>query len=180
MHGPEFYPLPNKSVRVRSCERSPHRGLGFAGPIPKSDRRSPVPAEPIHISPGLPSDRSRVKAYHPIDEEPSLRAPHTQTPGATPRKTYRILENRGGVNENRRQNALWKAEENGAPGEIRTPDLTLRRRSLYPAELRARPTRIPHFTHFSGAAASRGAMEGGDERPIPPHARSGDKAAPET
>src|SRR2546427_12626242 len=26
----------------------------------------------------------------------------------------------------------------GAPGEIRTPDLTLRRRSLYPAELRAR------------------------------------------
>src|SRR5256885_10535951 len=27
---------------------------------------------------------------------------------------------------------------NGAPGEIRTPDLTLRRRSLYPAELRAR------------------------------------------
>ena len=34
---------------------------------------------------------------------------------------------------------------NGAPGEIRTPDLTLRRRSLYPAELRARSLRIPHF-----------------------------------
>src|ERR1700733_604243 len=33
----------------------------------------------------------------------------------------------------------------GAPGEIRTPDLTLRRRSLYPAELRARLTRIPQF-----------------------------------
>src|ERR1035437_2596480 len=33
----------------------------------------------------------------------------------------------------------------GAPGEIRTPDLTLRRRSLYPAELRARITSIPHF-----------------------------------
>src|ERR1700733_11684650 len=30
----------------------------------------------------------------------------------------------------------------GAPGEIRTPDLTLRRRSLYPAELRARNLRI--------------------------------------
>src|ERR1700722_5580336 len=30
----------------------------------------------------------------------------------------------------------------GAPGEIRTPDLTLRRRSLYPAELRARFSRI--------------------------------------
>ena len=27
---------------------------------------------------------------------------------------------------------------NGAPGEIRTPDLMLRRHSLYPAELRAR------------------------------------------
>ena len=33
----------------------------------------------------------------------------------------------------------------GAPGEIRTPDLTLRRRSLYPAELRARISSIPHF-----------------------------------
>src|SRR5271157_285334 len=33
----------------------------------------------------------------------------------------------------------------GAPGEIRTPDLTLRRRSLYPAELRARSFSIPHF-----------------------------------
>src|SRR5438270_6575999 len=32
---------------------------------------------------------------------------------------------------------------NGAPGEIRTPDLTLRRRSLYPAELRARSLIIP-------------------------------------
>ena len=33
----------------------------------------------------------------------------------------------------------------GAPGEIRTPDLTLRRRSLYPAELRARFNRIPQI-----------------------------------
>jgi hypothetical protein len=33
----------------------------------------------------------------------------------------------------------------GAPGEIRTPDLTLRRRSLYPAELRAHLIRITHF-----------------------------------
>ena len=29
-------------------------------------------------------------------------------------------------------------EESGAPGEIRTPDLLLRRQPLYPAELRAR------------------------------------------
>ena len=28
--------------------------------------------------------------------------------------------------------------KNGAPGEIRTPDLLLRRQSLYPPELRAR------------------------------------------
>ena len=33
----------------------------------------------------------------------------------------------------------------GAPGEIRTHDLTLRRRSLYPAELRARTFRIQHW-----------------------------------
>jgi hypothetical protein len=33
-------------------------------------------------------------------------------------------------------------KKNGAPGEIRTPDLMLRRHSLYPAELRARSSRI--------------------------------------
>src|SRR5215471_5326748 len=34
---------------------------------------------------------------------------------------------------------MEKTEEvHGAPGEIRTPDLLLRRQSLYPAELRAR------------------------------------------
>jgi hypothetical protein len=38
----------------------------------------------------------------------------------------------------------------GAPGEIRTPDLMLRRHSLYPAELRAHSLRIPHL----GIAAS--------------------------
>ena len=32
--------------------------------------------------------------------------------------------------------------ESGAPGEIRTPDLMLRRHPLYPAELRARSSRI--------------------------------------
>jgi hypothetical protein len=36
----------------------------------------------------------------------------------------------------------FERNQNGAPGEIRTPDLTLRRRSLYPAELRARKLRI--------------------------------------
>ena len=42
----------------------------------------------------------------------------------------------------------------GAPEKIRTSDLTLRRRSLYPAELRARLTRIPHFERKFLAYAS--------------------------
>ena len=33
----------------------------------------------------------------------------------------------------------------GAPGEIRTPDLMLRRHSLYPAELRAHLNSISYF-----------------------------------
>ena len=37
-----------------------------------------------------------------------------------------------------RRKCLKKKEKTGAPGEIRTPDLLLRRQSLYPAELRAR------------------------------------------
>ena len=40
----------------------------------------------------------------------------------------------------------------GAPGEIRTPDLTLRRRSLYPAELRAR---CVDYSKFQLQAVSR-------------------------
>ncbi len=35
-----------------------------------------------------------------------------------------------------------EGKRNGAPGEIRTPDLLLRRQSLYPAELRARSNSI--------------------------------------
>ncbi len=40
----------------------------------------------------------------------------------------------------RRRNLVRSEESkgNGAPGEIRTPDLQLRRLPLYPAELRAR------------------------------------------
>ncbi len=51
-----------------------------------------------------------------------------------------------------------RGRRSGAPGEIRTPDLTLRRRSLYPAELRARFTRIPQLESswdgVSGAVCS--------------------------
>ena len=42
----------------------------------------------------------------------------------------------------------------GAPGEIRTPDLTLRRRSLYPAELRAHMNSISYFRFYRTAKAS--------------------------
>src|SRR6202044_2330372 len=45
----------------------------------------------------------------------------------------------------------------GAPGEIRTPDLTLRRRSLYPAELRARLDRIPQLADSPGGRPGFGA-----------------------
>src|ERR1700675_4632534 len=41
-------------------------------------------------------------------------------------------------------------EKNGAPGEIRTPDLLLRRQPLYPAELRARTV----FTVYMGQGNS--------------------------
>ena len=37
----------------------------------------------------------------------------------------------------------------GAPGEIRTPDLLLRRQSLYPAELRARTRRQEHSYYIN-------------------------------
>ena len=43
-------------------------------------------------------------------------------------------------------------ERHGAPGEIRTPDLLLRRQSLYPAELRARRLALIKVnTDFKGA-----------------------------
>ena len=40
--------------------------------------------------------------------------------------------------EHASQDGLRKSLKIGAPGEIRTPDLLLRRQSLYPSELRAR------------------------------------------
>ena len=44
-------------------------------------------------------------------------------------------------------------QETGAPGEIRTPDLLLRRQPLYPAELRARQTFSLHRSTRSGNVA---------------------------
>ena len=43
---------------------------------------------------------------------------------------------------------LCKLLRSGAPGEIRTPDLQLRRLPLYPAELRAR------YVQFTAGASS--------------------------
>src|SRR5471032_967377 len=53
---------------------------------------------------------------------------------------------------------LYILGRDGAPDKIRTCGLTLRRRSLYPAELRARLIRIPHFGEIlqgNGAGARR-------------------------
>src|SRR5437667_1767503 len=41
-----------------------------------------------------------------------------------------------------REELKGKCLQTGAPGEIRTPDLLLRRQSLYPAELRARTDKL--------------------------------------
>ena len=38
----------------------------------------------------------------------------------------------------------------GAPGEIRTPDLTVRSRSLYPAELRALKCAFGYIGNYNG------------------------------
>jgi integrase len=46
--------------------------------------------------------------------------------------------------ESRPPQLLKGMKKSGAPGEIRTPDLLLRRQSLYPAELRARLVEIIH------------------------------------
>jgi hypothetical protein len=40
--------------------------------------------------------------------------------------------------DGRARTDLGRLSKHGAPGEIRTPDLLLRRQPLYPAELRAR------------------------------------------
>ena len=49
------------------------------------------------------------------------------------------------------------AGENGAPGEIRTPDLMVRSHALYPTELRAhRPHRVGR-DHLAAAPQTAGA-----------------------
>src|ERR1035438_4636084 len=51
--------------------------------------------------------------------------------------------------KSKRCNLLRSKKNCGAPGEIRTPDLLLRRQSLYPAELRARSLKL-YTRHADG------------------------------
>src|SRR5579862_5421609 len=50
------------------------------------------------------------------------------------------------ISSSKRLRTTWIIVENGAPGEIRTPDPLLRRQMLYPAELRAHPWLLPDST----------------------------------
>src|SRR5271157_640696 len=89
-------------------------------------------------------------------------------PAATfiPRRTQCSRPYRGWVDTNRARgevkqsaddrssrNLLTSKKNSGAPGEIRTPDLLLRRQSLYPTELRARYPKL----YMPQAVASVGA-----------------------
>jgi hypothetical protein len=58
--------------------------------------------------------------------------------------------------------ASWGEREHGAPGEIRTPDLLLRRQPLYPAELRAHG--IIYSLHGQGEAFNHRAGFLGQQR----------------
>jgi hypothetical protein len=71
------------------------------GSLAKLDRSTPSGLCPVASeSPsGASSSRIRVSTHHPIDKELSLGAPYTQTPGATPRKVFRIPEMGSRVNE---------------------------------------------------------------------------------
>src|SRR5216683_5776324 len=64
-----------------------------------------------------------------------------------------------------REGLMGKLLKSGAPGEIRTPDLLLRRQSLYPAELRARRIQftsgaLPYQLSTGGSACPGSAEQG--------------------
>src|ERR1035438_8801533 len=64
--------------------------------------------------------------------------------------------------ERKHQKRLREKGKYGAPGEIRTPDLMLRRHPLYPAELRARSSRILRWSGWEMRAGCGG--DAGDLR----------------
>jgi hypothetical protein len=64
------------------------------------------------------------------------------TIGPTTRKGERAMTSIDHVLNTGVKEAICKLLKSGAPGEIRTPDLLLRRQSLYPTELRAHSNTI--------------------------------------
>jgi hypothetical protein len=64
--------------------------------------------------------------------------------------------------------ALRNWGKSGAPGEIRTPDLQLRRLPLYPAELRAREELLEFTTLGGGHQTRGGSMWRREKRRHPP------------
>jgi hypothetical protein len=66
--------------------------------------------------------------------------------------------------------------KSGAPGEIRTPDLLLRRQSLYPSELRAHATGVVYTGGWRGFNAARSMLQDPlDLRKIKPFTMRGTK-----
>jgi hypothetical protein len=51
--------------------------------------------------------------------------------------------------------AEWRQKRNGAPGEIRTPDLLVRSQALYPTELRAQAKQRLTATNIGGEGGIR-------------------------
>ena len=151
-HGPQNLP-----TAKQTCSGEKLRGLALMGLwLRRTNYLVPQPVAcpgRARLNKALDSTRPvRVTTHHPTDEDLSMGAPFTQTSGATPRKVSRILKKKLQVNERCACGRLWMEGDDGAPGEIRTPDLMLRRHSLYPAELRARFTRIPHFLTLADRA----------------------------
>jgi hypothetical protein len=88
-HGPNFHPLPNKSVRVRTTG---------AGPQKDSSQAEGASYKARIQQPAACSSRSpRSSTWDTSQPGPNV---HTGTPGATPRKDFRIPESGLGVNEN--------------------------------------------------------------------------------
>ena len=114
-------------MQPNSCAYRKNRG------IPYTSRRGATVEPPW----------SRLPVRRPAGKMLLLRAVAGRIEGADalPRHGCNIRGKQGGM---RGLAERWEGGD-GAPGEIRTPDLTLRRRSLYPAELRARSLRIAHL-----------------------------------
>src|SRR5580658_10329789 len=63
------------------------------------------------------------------------------------------------IGQTTRPKERFKRGRNGAPGEIRTPDLLVRSQTLYPTELRAPPFRIPD-AQLAGKGLGRSCRQG--------------------